>query len=113
MRTPFSEEVCRNKADLLEGRTLKTTGSEKEPHCANAANTDSDNCIACPKEDVAMRSNFQEILSNDDVLYIRSLIAEGIARALVEKVAKSSESAVDGLEPERYNPSTQKGGSEK
>lgn len=113
MRAPFSEEVCRNEADLLEGRTLKEIGSEKSPHCDNAANTDSDNRIACSKEDRPMQFDFQEILSNDDLLYIRGLLAEGIARALVEKVAKSSESAVDGLEPERYNPSTQKGGSEK
>ncbi len=49
-------------------------------------------------------------LSHDDLMYIRDRIAEGIARMLVEKVAKSSDLAVDNSEPERYNPAPQKGG---
>ena len=57
-----------------------------------------------------MQFDFESTLSAHDVQYIRNLLAEGIARMLVEKVAKKSVPAVDELEPERYNPSTKKGG---
>ena len=45
---------------------------------------------------------------NEDLKYIRDLLAEGIARMLVEKVTKNTVPAVDSSEPERYNPSPQK-----
>lgn len=104
MRAPFTGDDCRNQAIIPAEGKSGTAGSE------NAANTDSGNRIACTKEDKLMRLDFKEGLSNEDVLYIRNRIAEGIARALVEKVAKSAVPAVDRSEIERYNPSPQKGG---
>lgn len=104
MYNPFDGDDCRNKAIIPVEGMLKESGSEK------SANTASDNRIACTKEDKPMCVYVQEVLTNEDVLYIRNRIAEGIARALVEKVAKSAVPAVDRLETERYNPSSQKGG---
>lgn len=63
---------------------------------------DSGNCIACPGEGERM----QVALSMEDKQYIRNLLAEGIAKMLVEKVSKSTVSAVDKSEPERYTPPT-------
>lgn len=104
MSTPFNGDDCRNQAIISTERTLKETGSE------NSANTAGDNRIACTKEDKPMCVYVQEVLTSEDVLYMRNRIAEGIARALVEKVAKSAVPAVDRLETERYNPSSKKGG---
>ncbi len=109
MGTPFNEGTCLHSASLLTERKLKATGSKKTPQ-EKSANTDSDNCIACTKEDKSMQTDFGGTLSFDDVQYIRNLLAEGIARMLVEKVAKSSGLAVDKSEPERYNRASQKGG---
>lgn len=66
--------------------------------------------IRCDEVSTAMPKDSMCALSGEDMKYIKNLIAEGIARALVEKVAKNTVPAVDGLEPERYNPSTKKGG---
>lgn len=104
MRAPLTGDDCRNQAIIPAEGEMKTADSEK------AANTDSNSCIGCTKEDKPMRLDFKEGLSNEDVLYIRNRIAEGIARALVEKVAKSAVPAVDRLETERYNSSPKKGG---
>lgn len=62
--------------------------------------------IGCVEVNKPMPTEYT--LSNEDVKYIRGMIAEGIARMLVEKVAKTSAPTVDSLEPERYNPSPQK-----
>lgn len=57
-----------------------------------------------------MQTDLESTLSRNDVQYVRNLLAEGIARMLVEKVAKNTVPAVDSSEPERYNPPTKKGG---
>lgn len=64
--------------------------------------------IGCVEVNKPMPTEYT--LSNEDVKYIRGMIAEGIARMLVEKVAKNTVQAVDESEPERYNPPTKKGG---
>lgn len=66
------------------------------------ANIDTQICIGCTKEDKPMQFDLESTLSVNDVQYIRNLLAEGIARMLVEKVAKNTVSAVDKSEPERY-----------
>lgn len=110
MKRPFNEEAGPIRASSPYERKLKPSGSEKTLSRQDTANINSDNCIACPKGDEPMQTNLKNTLSPDDVKYIRNLLAEGIARMLVEKVAKNTVPAVDGLEPERYNPSTKKGG---
>lgn len=66
--------------------------------------------IGCVEVSTPMTQDLKNTLSSEDMKYIKNILAEGIARALVAKVAKSSDLAVDGLEPERYNPSTKEGG---
>lgn len=66
------------------------------------------NRIGCTEEDKRMQTDLESTLSRNDVQYIRNLLAEGIARMLVGKVAKNTVPAVDSSEPERYNPSPQK-----
>lgn len=68
---------------------------------SNSANTAADNSIACPEGDKPMLMN-SDRFTKEDLGYIRNMMAEGIARALVEKVAKNTASAVDKSEPERY-----------
>lgn len=103
MKNPFDGEVRLNTANL------STEGKErKAKRFPDVANTDNDNCIACPKEDEPMQTDLDSTLSANDVQYIRNLLAEGIARMLVEKVAKNTVPTVDSLEPERYNSSPQK-----
>lgn len=105
MTVPFGGEVRPNMANL------STEGKERKArYFPDVANTDNDNCIACPKEDEPMQTDLKSTLSANDVQYIRNLLAEGIARMLVEKVAKNTAPAVDSSEPERYNPPTKKGG---
>lgn len=104
MGNPFGGEVYPNTVGLSKkGSERKTT-----PYFTDVANIDNDNCIACPKGDELMQTDLDSTLSHNDVQYIRNLLAEGIARMLVEKVAKNAAPAVDSSEPERYNPSPQK-----
>lgn len=108
MKRPFNEEAGPIRASSPYERKLKPSGSEKTLSRQDTANINSDNCIACPKGDEPMHINLKSTLSANDVQYIKNLLAEGIARMLVEKVAKNTAPAVDSLEPERYNPSPQK-----
>lgn len=64
--------------------------------------------IGCVEVSTPMSKEAASSLSNEDLKYIRDLLAEGIARMLVEKVTKNTVPAVDSSEPERYNPSPQK-----
>lgn len=66
--------------------------------------------IGCAEVSTPMTQDLKNTLSSEDMKYIRNILAEGIARALVEKVAKNTASAVDKLGSERYNPSTNEGG---
>jgi len=110
MGTPFNGGACLNLASLSTERKLKVSGSEKTIQSENTANNASDNCIACTKEDKSMQTDLECTLTYEDVQYIRNQIAEGIARMLVGKVAKSSDLAVDNSEPEQYNSTPKKGG---
>lgn len=94
-------EACALSTSLHDGkRESGTTGSHSSDNVTNR--------IGCTEEDKPMQTDLDSTLSRNDVQYIRSLLAEGIARMLVEKVAKNTAPAVDSLEPERYNPSPQK-----
>lgn len=105
MKNPFGGEVYPNTVDLSKKGSERKTAPYKD-----MANNDNDNCIACPKGDEPMQTDLNSTLSRNDVQYIKNLLAEGIARMLVEKVAKNTVPAVDESGPERYNPSTKKGG---
>lgn len=98
-------DTCAQSASVHSGKREE----KAKPHPSNnAANIDKENCIGCTKEDKPMQTDVKSALSPNDVLYIRNLLAEGIARMLVEKVAKNTVPDVDESEPERYNPSPSK-----
>lgn len=66
----------------------------------NKGNRSTTTSIGCVEVSTPMTTELR--LSHDDKKYIKELLAEGIARALVEKVAKNTVPAVDKSEPERY-----------
>ena len=88
---------------LIEGAGSQRASTQTK---GNRSTTTSIGCV-----EVSAPMTTELMLSHDDKKYIRERLAEGIARALVEKVAKNTASAVDKSEPERYTHSPlEKGG---